>query len=202
MRWLLLASAVLLAALAIGTARDRDFWSTPAQRGDALMARKQFAEAAKTYDDPYRQGVALYRGGDFKAAAEAFGRATSAEAAYDRGNAFVLLGKYDLAIKSYDRALTLRPDWPEAADNRGLAVLRRDRLKTKGGDATGGQVAPDDIVVNNNKGQDGQPTTTDGGAPLSDQELRGMWLRNVQTRPADFLRAKFAFQQAAREKGS
>jgi Ca-activated chloride channel family protein len=36
-----------------------------------------------------------------------------------------------------------------------------------------------------------------GGDPLSDEELRGLWLRRVQTKPADFLRAKFAYQVQA-----
>ena len=34
------------------------------------------------------------------------------------------------------------------------------------------------------------------GAPLSDDQLQALWLRRVQTKPADFLRAKFAYQLA------
>jgi Ca-activated chloride channel family protein len=34
---------------------------------------------------------------------------------------------------------------------------------------------------------------------MSDAELRSVWLRQVQTRPADFLRAKFAQQHTARQ---
>jgi len=35
-----------------------------------------------------------------------------------------------------------------------------------------------------------------GGEVPSDDELRALWLRNVQTEPADFLRVKFAYQRA------
>ncbi|SDP77385.1 hypothetical protein [Desulforhopalus singaporensis] len=35
---------------------------------------------------------------------------------------------------------------------------------------------------------------------LSDAEMRAMWLRRVQTKPADFLRAKFAYQLANAKK--
>jgi Ca-activated chloride channel family protein len=42
---------------------------------------------------------------------------------------------------------------------------------------------------------------TAGGKP-SDEELRGLWLRRVQTKPADFLRAKFAFQARQSKEGS
>jgi Ca-activated chloride channel family protein len=34
-----------------------------------------------------------------------------------------------------------------------------------------------------------------------DQALREIWLRQVQTRPADFLRSKFAYQYATRAAG-
>jgi Ca-activated chloride channel family protein len=38
---------------------------------------------------------------------------------------------------------------------------------------------------------------------MSDEELRAVWLRQVQTKPADFLAAKFAYQLAMRpESGS
>ena len=40
-----------------------------------------------------------------------------------------------------------------------------------------------------------------GGDPLSDDQLRALWLRRVQTKPADFLRAKFAYQLQEREGG-
>jgi len=32
------------------------------------------------------------------------------------------------------------------------------------------------------------------GNQLSDRALQAMWLRRIQTKPADFLRAKFAYQ--------
>jgi len=40
----------------------------------------------------------------------------------------------------------------------------------------------------------------DQGAPLSEEELRALWLREVETRPADFLRAKFAYQLSRSER--
>jgi Ca-activated chloride channel family protein len=32
---------------------------------------------------------------------------------------------------------------------------------------------------------------------LSAQEIQALWLRRISTRPADFLKAKFAYQEAA-----
>ena len=77
-----------------------NLWLTPDQRGERLMARQQYAEATKHFRDPLRQGVALSRAGQFKEAATAFARVDSAEAAFDRGTALVMVGKYSDAIAS------------------------------------------------------------------------------------------------------
>jgi len=201
-----IAGAALVAAVALltafGPARRPELWLTPDQRGDRLFREKNYDAAAKAYTDPARQGTALFRAGDFKAAAAAFARDGTPEGAYDRGNALVLLGKYEDAIKSYDRALSLRPGWKDAEDNRAVAVVRRDRLKTEGGDETGGQSKPDEIVFGKGKKRTGDKVQVDAGEPLSDDQLRATWLRRVRTKPADFLRAKFAFQLQEREGGA
>jgi Ca-activated chloride channel family protein len=197
---LLVASLVLAgAALAFASNRLPNLWSTPDRRGDRFIRSGRFRDAAKAYSDPYRRGVALYRAGDFKDAEAAFAASGTPEAAYDRGNSQVMLGKYDDAIASYDRALSLRGVWHECEENRAVAVVRRDRLNTSGGDVTGGQVKADKIVFEKGKKSNaGEETEVAGGDPLSDEQLRGLWLRRVQTKPADFLRSKFAFQVQAK----
>ena len=37
------------------------------------------------------------------------------------------------------------------------------------------------------------------GGELSDAQLQALWLRRVQTKPAEFLRAKFAYQLSRRQ---
>lgn len=197
----LFAASLVIAGTAVVLASvwNPDLWATPDQRGGRLFRQGKFDEAAKAYRDPYRRGVALYRGGQFKDAEAAFATVATPEAAFDRGNSLVMLGKYAAAITSYDRALSLRPGWPEAADNRAVAVVRRDRMTFKGGDASGGKVKADKIVFEQGKNPNpGEQTEVAGGKPLSDEELRGLWLRRVQTKPADFLRAKFAFQMQSK----
>ena len=166
------------------------------------MARQQYAEAAKHFHDPLWQGVALYRDGHFKEAAAAFARVDSPEAAFDRGNALVMLGKYSDAIESYDHALQHRPDWHEPSANRALAEARRQRLEPPKDDAsdTGGQLEADAIIFDDRPQQSGDPQQVEvvTGGDLSDAQLQALWLRRVQTRPADFLRAKFAYQLSRR----
>jgi Ca-activated chloride channel family protein len=104
--------------------------------------------------------------------------------------------------KAYDRALELHPDWPDAEDNRAIAVVRRDRLKTEGGDETGGEVKPDEVVFEQGHKKSGEVVQVDEGPPLNDEALRSLWLRRVQTKPADFLRAKFAYQLQPPSRGA
>jgi Ca-activated chloride channel family protein len=185
-----------------GPWRRPELWLTPDQRADRLFREGMYHEAAEAYADSFRRGIAFYRAGDFKSAEGAFARSGSPDAAYNRGNALVLSGKYDDAIWSYDRALSLRPDWKDAAENRALAVVRRDRLRFQGGDEIGGQEKPDAVLFDNKQNCAGEAVQVGAGEALSDDELRALWLRRVQTRPADFLRAKFSFQLQAQEGGS
>ena len=180
--------------LAIGTLSNRDFWFTADQRGDALLRNGRFEQAAKTYTDPMRQGVALYRAGDFVPASKAFVRVRDASGAFNQGDALLMHGAYDQAIAAFDRALDLHPGWKEAEENRALAAARRDRLKKQGGDVTEGMEEPNETVVNLNAKHDQKPEESASPDKLSDAEFQATWLRRVQTTPGDFLRFKFAYQ--------
>lgn len=169
-------------------------WETPDQRGRHLMAEERYYDAAAAFADPMWAGVARFRAGDFKEAAQLFGGMDTAEAAYDQGNAFVMLGKYDDAVARYDRALALRPGWASAEANRNLAKLRGERIRQKGADAGDQREGADEIVYDKDKkNQEGQETQTTG-AVMSDAAARAVWLKRLQNRPADFLKARFAAQ--------
>ncbi|MEA3278773.1 MAG: tetratricopeptide repeat protein [Pseudomonadota bacterium] len=204
-----LVSAVLPGLLIVSSTvsaadlRFADLLLTPDQQGQRLFDRGQFAEAAERFADPMRRGVALYRAGDFQAAAASFAQIDSAEAAFNRGNALILLGHYEGAIQAFRRAHQLRPDWPAAATNLAIAEARMLALAPPEDDAggTGGQLEADEIVLDSSgrtkKAQGEQ--MVEGAAPTSEEELRALWLRRVQTRPADFLKVRFAQQLARRQ---
>jgi len=184
---------ILTALLVSGCSSD--YWLTPDQQGDRLMHREQYAEAGETYSDSFRAGVAYFLAGEFKAAARTFGRLKTPEAQFNRGNALVMQGKYMEAMAAYEKALDARPHWIEAKANREIARLRAERVKKEGGEMTGGKLEADDFVFTaGKKNGEGEKEVTDGGNPLSDEALQALWLRRIQTKPADFLRAKFAYQ--------
>lgn len=174
------------------------WWLTPDQQGQLLFDQERFLEAAERFEDPARRGAAYYRGGDFERAAGTFGRLRTPDAAYNRGNALVMLGRYDEAIESYELALDLQPGWADAQENLAIAIARKARLAPPEDDAggTGGMLEADEIVFDDSgrAARSGAETVSDSETELSDEELRAVWLRRVQSDPADFLSARFAWQ--------
>ena len=195
--WLL--GLVVVAAVAFCLAGGDCSLLTADQKAYRLFEEGDYQTAAADFADPMWRGTALFRLGEFEQAAGVFAGYDTADAAFNQGNALVMLGQYDEAIARYDRALELRPDWEPAVVNREIAATRAARLKQEGGDMTGGMLEADDIVFSDKKSPPSDQTEqTDGGQPMSDEEMRAIWLRQVTTKPADFLRAKFAYQQATR----
>lgn len=203
--WLPFALVAAAAAVALFVAGQRVGWRnlflTPDQRGRVLFECGEPAAAAEAFRDPLWRGVALFRAGDFKMAAQAFAGLDNAQAAYNQGNALIMLGQYDEAVKRYDHALALRPGWPDAVANREIARIRGERRKTEGGITDDTESKPDEIVFDKTK-KGGEDTTLEkAGAPMSDDAVRALWLKRVQTKPADFLRVRFSYQLQAGEAG-
>lgn len=186
---------MLIAMLAIGGITWSGLWFTPEQQGQRAMQRGDFKTAAELFRHPMRQGAAWFRAGEFEQAEQAFARVATPEAEFNRGNCLLMLGKYEDAIERYDRALELRPDWEDAQVNHEIAVARAKLVKQEGGDMGDQKIGADEIVFDK-KEPGGQETETEGNQPLSDAEMQALWLRRVQTKPADFLKHKFAYQLA------
>jgi len=181
-----------------------DLWFTPDQQGQRLMDQGEYQQAAGKFTTPERIGAALFQAGDFEKAASVFGRSASAQAHYNRGNAHVMLGDYDAAIGAYQSALAKRPAWPEAKQNLEIASLRKQALAPPDDDfgGTGGMLEADEYVFDDtgrvNKSSSEQVIDA-ADQQLSEDAMRAMWLRKVETRPADFLAARFNYQLATRD---
>lgn len=172
-----------------------NLWFTPDQQGQRLFEREDYVAAAQAFQDPLWQGTAWYRAGEFERAAQAFARRNTPEALFNQGNAWLMRGEYEAAIAAYDQALGQRPEWQAARENRALAAARAERVESKGGDMGEQTIGADEIVFD--KGQEntgGQDTEIAADQALSEKEFQALWLRQVTTKPADFLKAKFAYQ--------
>ena len=175
-----------------------DLWLTPDQQGQRRFERGDYLEAAEAFEDPARRAASHYRAGDFEQAAALYGALTGPVAAFNRGNALVLLGSYDEAVNSYEAALVARPGWVEARENRDIARARAERLRPTGDDAggTGGQLEADEIVFDDSGrvSQGGTEVEMEAEGAASEEAMRAVWLRRVGGDPSDFLRARFAYQ--------
>jgi len=202
-RIFMIAGCLLLAASgaahADGLPRDfKGWWMTPDQQGRRLFEQERYLEAAAVFTDAGQKGVAFYRGGDFESAAAVFGRIPTPQAAYNRGNALLMLGRYDEAIESYESALEQETGWKQAEENLAIARARKALLAPPDTDSggTGGQLGADEIVFDDtgrvNEG--GTEIQEQGGEGLSEEEMRAAWLRRVQNDPSDFLASRFAYQ--------
>ncbi len=185
---------VLLPLLA--SASWAGLWFTPDQQGQRLMNRDRPGEAAEAFRDPMQQGTAWYRAGEFKKAEQSFARVGSADAEFNRGNCLIFLGQYEAAVERFDRALELRPEWDDATNNRAIAIARAEATKREGGDMGDQKIGADEIRFDNEKKPGGQDTEINQEQAASDQNVQDLWLRRMQSNPADFLRAKFSYQLA------
>lgn len=190
---------LLLSAPFAAYADWQGWWLTPDQHAQRLYGQGQYQEAARYFTSPDRIGQALFKAGDFEGAAAAYGRSSLASGAYNRGNALIMLGRYSEAIESYQSALQQQPGWVPAEQNLKLAQARKALLEPPDDDAggTGGKLGADEIVIDNTgrvSQSEQQQVIEAGDQNLSEEALRSLWLRRVETRPADFLAVKFNAQ--------
>lgn len=191
------AWGIVILILTVSLFTDAGHIRRPDDLAYRLYAKGEYKEASKTFTNSQWQAIALYRAGDFKAAANIFTGYDTPEGCFNHGNALVFQGNYTAAADRYSRALELRPDWEAAVTNRDIALARAKLLEFKGGEGTGGKLGADDTIISNKPSSDNsndQTEVVEETTPLSDAELRAVWLRQVQTNPADFLKSKFSYQ--------
>lgn len=105
----------------------KDLWLRPDQQGQRLLERHRPVDAARHFEDPQWQGVALYEAGDYAGAAQRFAQGNSATDHYNRGNALAKSGELEAALDAYDQALERQPEFPAATANRALVQTLLDQ---------------------------------------------------------------------------
>jgi len=170
-----------------------DLWLTPDQQGRYLFEKGNYAGAADHFADPMWKGEAFARAGNYVAALDQFALSDSAEAWYNQGNCLAHLGKFPDAVRAYEQALQRRPQWNEAQEN--LALVRALVPPPKKNDDQQQVVPPNPErgdTEQEDKGRKGKEVTQQ--AQMDPEKMADIWMRNIQTSPADFLRRRFAIQ--------
>lgn len=191
-------AAILLILFGMSIRQDGfiNLWLTADQQARLAFENKAYAEAANLFDDPNWQGVAHYRNGAYAEAADAFGRTGSAEAFFNRGNAFMKRFEFAKAITAYEQAVADAPDWQAAAENLALARYTLDYVEEAREQSSTGKLEADDVVYDNER-ERGQEITVDRESALEAASAE-KWMRSVDTETADFLRSRFQLEAARR----
>jgi Ca-activated chloride channel family protein len=167
-----------------------DAFLTRDQQGRWAFEHEHYPQAAALFVNPYWKGVAAYHAADYDLALATFARLDTPQAYFYLGNIYVRRFKFDQAIAAYTQALKLQPQFPEAMANLALAqALLKD---TDSAEKNAPEIKPDEIKMDKapGKGQS-KPVQTEQAA--SDE----LWLQNLTTSPAKFLKQKFSLQDQA-----
>ena len=195
--WSLNWTAGLLLALGLGFGPApaeanalTDAFFTRDQQGRWAFEHEHYPQAAALFVDPYWKGIAAYNAADFDLALASFARLDTAQAYFYLGNIHVRRFKFDEAIAAYTQALKLQPQFPEATANLALAIaLQKD---TESAEQNTPEVKPDEIKMDKAPGK-GQSKAVQTEQATSDE----LWLQNLSTSPAKFLKQKFSLQDQA-----
>ena len=89
--------------------------------GKEALEHQDYETAAKSFQDPYRRGVAQFRAGKLQDAEKSFRQAQRPEVAlsakYNLGNTLAEEGKYQQAIDAYNEVLKTKPQDQPTKDN-------------------------------------------------------------------------------------
>lgn len=150
------------------------WWLNNEQQAQQLLESGQWREAAERSQAPMRKGAALYRKGDYAAAAEQYAQVDTPEGWYNRGNSLARQEQYQAAINAYDQALLKRPNWEAAQANRHLMeqLLEQQQQKQgqKKGDNNKGEQEKDDSQQGQGQNDSGQQQGQQQGDEQSQQQ--------------------------------
>lgn len=167
-----------------------DAFFTRDQQGRWAFEHQHLPQAAALFVDPHWKGIAAYQAADFDLALATFARLDTAQAWFYLGNIHVRRFHFDLAITAYQQALQRQPVFPQATANLALAIaLQKD---TESAEQNAPETKPDDIKLDKAPGK-GQSKQVQAQQASSD----ALWLQNLSTSPAKFLKQKFSLQDQA-----
>ncbi len=170
-----------------------DLWLTPDQQGRYYYQKGDYSRAAENFRDPMWKGISLSHKGDYEAALNTFALVDTPEAWFNQGNSLAHLKRFPEAVHAYSEALKERPHWREAEDNLALvsALIPPPPKKSKEEQEEAPILKPDEIKFDN-KAKKGKKASFH----VRPEQMADIWMRNIQTSPADFLRRKFVIETA------
>ena len=154
-----------------------DLWQRKDQQAYRALTGQDAEKAAALARDPSLSGEAWFRSEEYSNASEAWSRAESADAHYNRGNALAHLGEYDAAIAAYDQALSIDPAMQDAVINRELVEKMKEQQQQQQqqqegdqGDSQDGESSSEQQEGEEGQEGDQQQGEQEGDAQQGEQE--------------------------------
>lgn len=168
-----------------------DAWVRPDVQGQSAFERGDYEAAARHFDDPLRRGIALYYAGDYASALGTFRQLPATpETLLWTGNCYAQQKEWQQSLNSYDQALSLRPDWTLAQQNREkiahiLMQLRQKQRERQASQSKEKNYDPDALKddLKRNEGVNVQQLKPMAGAPTPAQQ----WYDNISLSPGGLL---------------
>jgi Ca-activated chloride channel family protein len=170
---LLLPMALFLPVPPVQAASWADIWAWPDQQAARALEQGEPNRAAAVARDPLWKGSALYRGGQYGEAAEAFAQVDNPDAHYNRGNALARAGQLREAIEAYDTALAKHAGHEDATHNRALVASLLEQLEQRasqqqsGDDSGGGRGGADGAPEGAQQEGEGNSAEAEGDNEIS-----------------------------------
>jgi len=155
-------------------------WKNQDQRGHQAWQAEDYPQAEKLFSNKQWQGSAAYNNENYETALEAFKNDSSAEGYFNQGNALANLSRLEEAIDAYDKALSLRPDFKAAQENkRYLEELQNQNEQQSQNDADNS--SDEDASDNNSDSKDDSQTPEDQDSPANGEQSE----QSEQDQPQD-----------------
>ncbi len=181
-------------------AHSKDFefmnlWLTPDQQGRYHFEKGKYEEAAKRFEAPLWKGISYYANENFGAAINEFVKVDTSEGYFNLGNAYAHSKNYEEAVRNYKISIRLKPDYKEALANLELiqSLIVKKKKEEDEREQRGDPSFEADEIKFDEKGKKGKKGEIEESMFTEDQ-IAEMWMRNIRTSPADFLKMKFAIQ--------
>ncbi|GAB3105268.1 tetratricopeptide repeat protein [Pseudomaricurvus hydrocarbonicus] len=190
--------------------RWQDLWMSRDQQGEWYFQRGEYLKAAQVYHSPDWVAMSLYAAQQFDAAQQRWSRSAwsqadwqnparqrqrGAQLLFNQANSLAQQEDYPLAADYYQLALQLQPGWLAAEENLSLVQVLGKQPKKAPHQQGEVRLDADEIVFDLDKDEArDQEASESQGEPMSAKEIQALWMRQLQTRPVDFLRLKFRYQ--------
>lgn len=221
--WVLYSFIFLFLSSCSDYSNFSDLWYTKDYQGQKLSEKGNYVEAATTYNNSMRSGVAWFKAGNYDEAIKAFSNDTTARGTYNLGLAYLKNGDTLSAKMAFGMAVEMDSTFEQARNNqKQLAHYSAGSDEVDARDANevkeqaqnkqnesmedlsgGGQEATKEdmqkerqeetVTTNVRKAKELDEVPDDIGSSIQ-QQNSNILLRKVDDDPSEFLKRKFVYQ--------